>query len=71
MTAMSNEGLVYGDGPAPPGTAEELLGDIPLHLVALPIIPEGLGVAAKECRRDIAQEEECRRDIAQGSVAGT
>ena len=46
MTATSNEGLVYGDGPAPPGIAEELLGDIPLHLAALPIIPEGLGVAA-------------------------
>jgi hypothetical protein len=46
MTATSNEGLVYGDGPSPPGIAEELLGDIPLHLVALPIIPEGLGVAA-------------------------
>ena len=46
MTATSNEGLVYGEGPSPPGIAEELLADIPLHLVALPIIPEGLGVAA-------------------------
>jgi len=46
MTVTSNEGLVLGDGPSPPGIAEELLGNLPLYRLALPILPEGLGAAA-------------------------